>query len=427
MSLNTKENLLAKISKLVGLDLAKHIANGKWIILKFAVVAIGGWVLSLVFARLGTKETLGQYQYIISLITVVSLVSLPGLNTAAFEAVAKGREAGVIKVVRWSLFLGLFGFPILVGLGVYNIVLRDNLLIGEALILAGFLVPFYYAFNTWNIYYDGKSLFKEGSLRNIVLYICLYIFLISGLLLKFNVVGLVLTYLLVHILLFCFYFIEILKKIKDRTNDYVDFKFGVNSSIQRFVFSLSNNVPPLAISVLFGVQAVAIYYIGYYIINACSSLMGMLGYLYIPALFRGEKLNHKNIILQNLAIGVVFWIAFLILIEYFFLFMYGPGYVESQKLAFSLSFLMFLVPLKIFLTNFFLTGKKNWTIITIVSIANVLSLASLYFAKDHGFSISVVVYIYALELMTIIPLLFIYVKENMIRSLVIKPSMQKSL
>lgn len=412
MTLNTQENFLDKISRVVGLDLAKHLSNGKWIFLKFGVVAIGGWLLSLMFARLGTKETLGQYQYILSLITVVSLSSLPGLNTAALEAVAKGREAGVLRAIRLSFFFSLLGLVILVGLGFYHIFFKEKLLVGEALILAGFLVPFYYAFNTWNIYYDGKSLFKESSIRTILLYILLHAFLAGGLLLGANALGLILIYLLVHISVFVYYFFEVRKKIKDHSDNSIDIKFGINSSIQRFVFSLSSNLPPVAISALFGLEAVALYYIGFYMINAGSSLMGMLGYLYIPALFRGEKINYKNVIFQNLIVGFLFWIAFIIFIKYFFILMYGTGYIESQKLAFAFSFLITLMPLKVFLMNFFLTGKKNWTIITIVSIANIFALGLLYLVKDFGFVPSSIVYVYILELAVIFPLLFIYYRDN---------------
>ncbi len=410
--LGKKVRYLDWLGKKIGLDLARHFNNGQWIFLKFGVIAVGGWLISLLFARLGTKEVLGQYQYVLSCITIVSLLSLPGLNTAALEAVAHGREAGVIKAVRWSFFLSLMALVALVGLGFYSIFFRNQFLVGETLILAGLLAPFYYAFNTWNIYYDGKSLFKESSLRTVLLYISLHLSLAVGLLLEFNVLGLVLTYLFVHIFLFGYFFFELLKKIKDRTNDYIDFKFGVNSSIQRFVFGLSNNVPPLAISALFGLEAVAIYYIGYFIVNAGSSLMGMLGYLYIPALFRGVKIAYKKVMLQNLVVGIIFWVAFLIFIKFLFIPMYGVGYLESQRLAFFFSILMIFVPLKIFMMNFFMTRKKNWTIISIIGLANIVSLGILYLLKNHGFSISMVTYIYALELMTILPLAYIYLQEN---------------
>ncbi len=412
MILNTQENFLTKISRVVGLDLARHISNGKWIFLKFGVVAVGGWILSLMFARLGTKETLGQYQYILSLITVISLSSLPGLNTAALEAVAKGREAGVLRAIRLSFLFSLIGLVILIVLGFYHIYFKEKLLIGETLILVGFLVPFYYAFNTWNIYYDGKSMFKESSIRTILLYVFLNTFLAIGLLFGANALVLVLIYLLVHIGLFVYYFFEIRKKIKDHTDDSIDMKFGINSSIQRFVFSLSSNLPPVVISALFGLEAVALYYIGFYMINAGSSLMGMLGYLYIPALFRGEKINYKNVVFQNLFVGFLFWIAFMIFIKYFFTLMYGTGYIESQKLAFAFSFLIALMPLKVFLMNFFLTGKKNWTIITIVGIANIFALVLLYLVKDFGFAPSSILYVYALELSVVFPLLYIYYRDN---------------
>lgn len=407
-----KMTWLDRIGKKVGLDFSKHLANGKWIFLKFATVAIGGWLLSFVFARLGTKETLGQYQYVLSLLMLVSIFALPGLNTAALEAVAKGREGGVIRAKRLSFFFSLIAALVLVIIGAYKIFFSSHILLGETLIVAGILAPLYYAFNIWNIYYDGKSLFKESSLRTVILYIVLDAALIIGLLLHLDVLGLILVYLLVHIFLLGLYFFEVTKKIEDRSNDQIDFKFGVNSSIQRFVFNLSNNIPALALAALFGVEAVAIYFIGYFIINAGSSLMGMLGYLYIPALFRGEKMNHRNIVFQNMAVGILFWLGFLIFIQYLFIPIYGIKYIESQQLAFAFSFLMVLVPLKIFLMNFFLTGKRNWMIITVVSIANVLSLGLLYLVKDYGFFISTISYIYALELLALIPMFFVYVRDN---------------
>lgn len=409
---SNKMTWLDRVGKKVGLDFSKHLANGKWIFLKFGVVAIGGWLLSFVFARLGTRETLGQYQYVLSLLMMVSICALPGLNTAALEAVAKGRDGGVIRAKQLSFFFSLIASLVLVMLGLYKIFFTSHVLLGETLIAAGILAPLYYAFNIWNIYYDGKSLFKESSLRTIVLYIFLYIALITGLFLKFDVFGLILVYLLVYIILQGFYFLEVTKKIENRADDHIDFWFGVNSSIQRFVFGLSNNIPALAIAALFGIEAVAIYFIGYFLINAGSSLMGMLGYLYIPALFRGEKIFYKKVLLQNLAVGIIFWIGFLVFIQYLFIPIYGIKYIESQKLAFSFSLLMIIVPLKIFLMNFFLTAKKNWTIIAVVILANILSLGILYLARGYGFSISIITYIYALELLALIPMLFIYLQDG---------------
>jgi O-antigen/teichoic acid export membrane protein len=142
--------------------------------------------------------------------------------------------------------------------------------------------------------------------------------------------------------------------------------------------------------------------------------MGMIGYLYIPALFRGEKMNYRNILFQNLFAGVAFWVALILFINYFFIAVYGSEYVDSKELASNLSFLVIFIPIKVFLMNFFLTGKKNWTIISIVTMANFFSLVLLYITSHQGFTASATIYMYSLELMTIIPLLFIYIRKTRI-------------
>lgn len=390
--------------------------NGSWVTFNFVVLAVGGWIISLLFARLGSKELLGQYQLILSILSIVSVFSLPGLNAAALEAVVKGRDVGIIRAVKTSFLFSLVGALVLIGVGVLNLLIRDNFILGVTFIFSGIISPFYYALNTWRFYYEGKSLFKESSLRTILVNICLYFALGVGLLLGLGIFWLILIFLTVNTLFFGYYFWRIVKKIKNRTRDFIDVKFGVSVSIQKLVLGFSTNIPPIVISLFFGVDAVAIYYIAYYVISAISSFLGALISLYLPTLFKGWKLNHRNKIFQNIFIGFSFWVVFIIILKFFFIFIYGSEYQMSLELGYRISFLLLFIPLKIYLISFLMTRRKNWFLISVFSVANLLAFLVLYLLRGEGFLSGVTIYFYVLELSITIPLLIMYIFNTSLRN-----------
>lgn len=143
---------LDRLGAKTGLNLRYLLLNGNWVSLRFLTVSISGFLLSFFFAKFGTKELLGQYQLVLSTLSIVSLFSFLGLNSAAMEAVVQGREAGVLKVAKLIFGYSWIGFPILVFLGLYYVIFRQEFLLGEMLIFSAFLFPFYYATSSWNVF-----------------------------------------------------------------------------------------------------------------------------------------------------------------------------------------------------------------------------------------------------------------------------------
>lgn len=395
--------------KKIGLDLSYLIKNGNWVSLRFFILSFSGLLLSSVFAKFGSKELLGQYQLVLSIMSIVSVCSFLGLNAAALEAVVHGREAGVLRSSKLIFLFSLIGIPVLIGVGLFYGTFRHETLFGETLMFAGLLFPFFYALSAWNVYYEGKLLFKESSLRIILLNVVLTTFLIAGLFLKLNVLGLIAIFLFTTIFFQSAFFLDIFRKIQDRTNNFIDTRFGLAVSLQKFVSGLSSTLPVFVISFFFGVELLAVYFIAYYIISAISSFLGNLIGLYIPILFRGVKLDHKNIITNNLVAGLATWVVFIVFLKFFFIWIYGEGYRDSLELAYAISFLLFFIPLHTYLVGFFSIRRKNSLLISVFCLANIAGLLTIYVMKQYGFLWSVAAYLYVLEIITTLPLLGYYI------------------
>jgi O-antigen/teichoic acid export membrane protein len=399
---------LDRLGKKIGLNLPYLIKNGNWVSLRFLVLGLSGFLLSYFFARYSSKEVLGHYQLVLSILAIVSACSLSGLNSSALEAVVHGREGGVIRAVKLSFLSSLIGIPILIGIGAYYSSVQDQALLGKTIIAAAFLFPGFYALNTWSIYYEGKQQFAKASLRTILLNIVLTILLVSSIILHANVLILILLYLAINVIFQGFFIWEIFRKIQKPQDDFIDMRFGVSVSIQKFVSGLSGTLPPLIISFIFGVEKLALYYIAYFAIGALSSFLGNLISLYIPILFRGGKLDHKRIIINNIIVGIATWIIFILFLKYFFIRIYGQEYQNSLRLAYMISLLLVLTPLHTYLVNFFSTRRKNSLLVVILFLANALGGLVIFTTKSMGFLSSVSMYLYTLELITVIPLLGYY-------------------
>lgn len=396
------------LGKKVGLNLPYFINNGFWVSLKYGFLALTGLLVSISFTRLSGKEILGQYQFILSFLSTISLLALPGLNTAALKSVAQNHEASIIKAVKLSFLASLIGVPIIVGWGTYQIFFQSQATLGWALVFSGIIFPFFYAPNTWYVYFEGKTFFKGSAIRSMAINLLSAVALILGIFLKFDLVGIIAVYLLSNTILQGIFYLEVARKISNKKDDFLDTKYGIYVSVQKFTYGLYNNIPPMAISFVFGFESVAVYYITYFVIGTISSLLSALSAVYMPLLFKNIKLNFGRIIFQNILIGIMFLIGFAIFLKYFFLLIYGESYLESLKLGYALAFLLILMPVRIFLINYFTTQKKNGLIIASFVISNVLAFAIFLATKNTGFLSSVSFYLYSLQIFTILPLVVSY-------------------
>jgi O-antigen/teichoic acid export membrane protein len=394
------------LAKMFSLDLSYFIKKGLWVFIRYIAIGITGLLVSVGFTRLGTKELFGQYQFVLNFLAILSVISLPGLNTVALRSVARGKDGIVRKVIRTSFVYSLLAVPIIVGYGVYQII-HENLIMGTTLIMAGCLFPFFYAPNTWYVFFEGKTLFRDASLRIILSNIILAVSMFGALYFKANLFFVVLTFLFVNAVMNWVYYYEISKKSTE-FSDKIDMKYGLNCTIQKFTYSFSDSVPVLVISFIFGFQHLAIYQIAYFLIALVIGFISALSATYVPLLFKYKKINYFKIVWQNLAMGIIFFVGFVIFIRIFFFVFYSRSYQESYDLAMMISFIIILIPLRLFLVNYLTSISKNKIVILSNIFANLASLGVLFIIKGTGFQFSALVYVYSLNALLIIPLLFNY-------------------
>lgn len=151
---------------------------GLWGNLNFVIVSVLGLLLSIAFANLLPRETFGIYQYLLSLSSLLTAISLVGMNTAVAQSVARGFEgdlqASVRTQLRWSMIPTLIG---LASAGYYYIQGNGTLAVG--LFLIALLSPATNVFNTYGAFLNGKRDFRRiflyGTSINLTYYASIFL------------------------------------------------------------------------------------------------------------------------------------------------------------------------------------------------------------------------------------------------------------
>src|SRR3989304_3173984 len=88
------------LSKRAGLNLRYFLTSGSWVAGRYVLMGLLSLGISVAFARLGTAELYGQYQFVLAVVSFLSILSLPGLNTVTLIAVAKGIPRVLVDATR---------------------------------------------------------------------------------------------------------------------------------------------------------------------------------------------------------------------------------------------------------------------------------------------------------------------------------------
>ncbi len=142
-------------------DMVYLIRAGWWLNLGVIITAFLSFLLSIAYANLLPPATYGLYQYLLSISGLVASISLPGMNSAVAQAVARGYEGVLRKAVRaqleWMPIPGLLVLAVAFYYFAHGV--TD---IGIGLIAIGILTPLVNVFNTYAALLEGKRDFRRG-------------------------------------------------------------------------------------------------------------------------------------------------------------------------------------------------------------------------------------------------------------------------
>lgn len=382
--------LLKKSEKWTKTDMIYLAKGGFWLTLGQGVSSVSSFLLAIAFANLLPKETYGTYKYIMSIVSLLAIPTLAGMNTAIIQAVARGYEGSVMPAfktkVKWGLLGGLASL-ILTG---YYYFQGNNTLAISFLITAVF-VPFMDSLLIYDSYLNGKKDFKALSNYTIITRIVSMIVMVGAIFLTKNIFLIIASYFTTNTLLRIIFFKITFSKNKLNTeSDPETISYGKHLSLMGILNIVSFYADKLLIFHYLGATELAIYSIAIAPIEQIKGLLKNINILALPkfstADTRNLVTNLKPKILKMIFVLITIFICYILFSPIMYK-LFFPQYVGSifYSQLFSIS-IIFTGPLLLVLSVF--QSKKNKKILYQYNLIRPILRIILLFIFIHYFAIT---------------------------------------
>lgn len=338
-----KERLLTLLrwsEKYTKTDMRYLFSGGSWLTLGHAVSVISTFALSILFANLLPKDIFGTYKYILSIAGILTIATLPGINTYLAQAVARGFERTIFPALRIKIMWGFLGAAIaLIGTAYYFI--RDNNVLSLSLFIVALFIPFMDSLSIYNTYLQSKKYFKESIFffaRNQIL---ATIAIATALFFTDNIFIILSTYFGIWVFLRGITFHRVMKLYNPKgESDTQIASYGLHLSAISLFGIVAMHIDSLLIFQQLGAVEVALYAFALAPVEQVRGLYKNIAPLALPKLAKrtcreiNALLGPRLILL--FVMGLVSAILYVMLVPYLFKFLF-PQYLDaiffSQLLA----------------------------------------------------------------------------------------------
>jgi O-antigen/teichoic acid export membrane protein len=355
-------NLLKRSEKWTKTDMIYLAEGGFWLTLNQGVSSISAFLLAIAFANLLPQEVYGNYKYILSLVGILAIPTLSGMNTAIIQAVSRGYEGSVIPALKTKVKWGLIGGIASLVLALYYYIEGNNTL-SISFLISSIFIPFMDSLSVYKSYLNGKKNFKSLSKYDITNTIISTITVLIVILFTKNIFLIIVSYFTSHTIIRLILLKITLEKNKRNNKENIEtISYGKHLSLMGVLNTASSYFDKLLIFHYIGAIELAIYIIAIAPPNQLSGLVKNINILALPKLSLIKTENIKKILISKiLKISLILsLVSFLYIIIAPFLYkILFPQYLESifYSQLFSIS-LILIGPITLLLSFFQAKQKK---------------------------------------------------------------------
>lgn len=157
------KEILLRSQEYTGTDNVALVRNGFWGVLPLIAGSLVSLGLTVIYANLLPKETLGTFKYILALGSSLSFLTLTGMNGAVMQAVAQGAKGALLYSVRLQLRWNVLYAIAATILGGYYI-MQGNPTIGFGVVILGITFPVSTALSTYGAFLAGQGNFRVAAI-----------------------------------------------------------------------------------------------------------------------------------------------------------------------------------------------------------------------------------------------------------------------
>ncbi len=351
--------VLNRLSRFLNIDVQYFVRSGFWTYLGYGGALLCRLVLLIVMARVADKGFYGEYQFISTILFTFMVFSMPGMDTAIVQSVARGYESSFFSGTRSKLRWSLMGSVALVGVSLFFKFVRPQPFWHVFLAMA-VLFPLFAAISSIMAYYRGKEQFDKAALYEVLLGVLGMIAGILALLLTKSLFAIMISSMIVAILVFVFAYLKLARNVKRSPVDKNIVSYGRHVTFMSAINFLTPFADRFVIAFIAGFEVLAVYTIATSIPLTLSFCGKLFSSLLLPKLSRahsGHAYRIKTLFWEFALVSAVMVVVVILVMPWLIPFVFSEKYVESVRYAqVALIYLMFFVPTSVLYA--FFQGRK---------------------------------------------------------------------
>lgn len=338
--------LVGYCERKLGLNLSWLLKNSGWVIFGRNFRMLTAMIITILLARLVSRELFGQHQILLSIFLLASIFALPGFNGSLFRALARARDGTLKEVIKISLKWSVLGVISLLGAGIYFLNAGEGA-IGISLVASSLFFPLFHVFNRWEVVFNAKEQFKTGAKYSVLLSLALLLVMTASIyFFRDNLFLIFMAFVLTSSVVGLLCYKKSLKYLQNKRIEKGWRRSGYMLALAHGFGLLYAHADKLILGYFLGVNAVAVYVIAVTFGDTLKSLLQNMVVVYKPMLFRfGDvevlRLLRRQIIVVGAALVLsvfVLWWAVPVLITLVFSSAYAESIVYSQVYLMTLPF-----------------------------------------------------------------------------------------
>lgn len=308
--INKTKNLiykfLRKSQKFTGTDNIYLASQGSYLTIGNIISTIASFLLAMAFARLLPKEVYGQYRYVLSIVAVVGICALPGMESAIIQSVARRFEGSFKKILKTRFKWGLLGSFVSLIVAVYFLI-NQNANLAICFLIASVFFPTMETMGSYLSYLIGKKLFGIQVKYSTLTQIIAAISIIITLFLTKNLIILVLIYFLSNTILRTYFLSRTIKKNPpNKKHNPKSISFGKHLTFMNIIAIISDQLDKILLFNFLGATQVAIYSFAEMPVRQINSFLRNIRLLAFPKLAARTRREIKKTLLKKVAKATLF-------------------------------------------------------------------------------------------------------------------------
>lgn len=367
--------LLRRSEKYTQTDMVYLAKGGFWLTFGQAISAASAFVLAIIFANLLPQYIYGNYKYVMSIAGILAIFTLPGINTAITQAVAKNEKVNTKSLSKFKIKYGLIASAISLAIGIYYFV-KDNNIFAACFSILAILIPLTESFTLYAATLNGLQFFKKLNIRNSIIIIIHSLVLGISLIFTQNIIILIsLNFSVLLILRF------VVSHITEKENPSQDDKntdikkYGQHLSIAQSINTIGSQIDKILIYQYLGAAELAIYFMAITPVDQVKQVVKNIVPLTLPKLSQRsdkelDKSLGKKLIMTGIS-GILLTGIYIILAPIFFKY-FVPQYIDSTPFSITFSIMILLQSISSMLASVLRAQKMTKIIHQNTIIQNIL-------------------------------------------------------